>query len=150
MKAIISGWRNYWYVLLKKKTEKTEIDDFLSFCLKFDMKEMRISFFYIKATLRSSRLQMFSQKGALKNFTVFTEKHPCWSLFLIKLQAFISEKKLQCKCFPVNTAKCFKNKFYRRTLAASVPWMDEISIFIYIESESHLPEKLLFPWLKAL
>ena len=62
----------------------------------------------------------------------------------------MSEKKLQCKCFPVNTAKFFKNNFYRRTLAASVPWMDEISIFIYIESDSHLPEKLLFACLKTL
>ena len=26
--------------------------------------------------------------GALKNFAIFTGKHLCWSLFLIKLQAF--------------------------------------------------------------
>ena len=34
---------------------------------------------------RSSSLQMFFEKGALKNFAGFTEKHLCWSLFLIKL-----------------------------------------------------------------
>ena len=28
------------------------------------------------------------RKGVVKNFGVFTEKHQCWSLFLIKLQAF--------------------------------------------------------------
>ena len=33
---------------------------------------------------RSSRLQMFFEKGALKNFASFTKKHLCWSLFLIK------------------------------------------------------------------
>ena len=27
------------------------------------------------------------KKGVLKNFTIFTGKHLCWSLFLIKLQA---------------------------------------------------------------
>ena len=63
MKAIISGKRSCWYVLLKEiKTVKTEIDVFVSLCLKFDIKEMRISFFYIKTTLRSSRLQMFFKK----------------------------------------------------------------------------------------
>ena len=37
--------------------------------------------------LRSSRLQLFFKIGALKNFAYFTGKHPCWSFFLIKLQA---------------------------------------------------------------
>ena len=37
---------------------------------------------------RSSRSQMFFKIGALKNFANFTEKHLCWSLFLIKLQAW--------------------------------------------------------------
>ena len=32
--------------------------------------------------------EVFSKKGALKNFANFTRKYPCWSLFLIKLQAF--------------------------------------------------------------
>ena len=30
---------------------------------------------------------MFLKIGALKKFANFTEKHQCWSLFLIKLQA---------------------------------------------------------------
>ena len=33
------------------------------------------------------------RKAALKNLTLFTEKHLCWSLFLIKLQAAIISKK---------------------------------------------------------
>ena len=36
---------------------------------------------------RSSRSQMFFKIGVLKNFAIFAEKHLCWSLFLIKLQA---------------------------------------------------------------
>ena len=38
--------------------------------------------------LQSSRSQMFFKIGVLWNFAIFTVKHLCWSLFLIKLQAF--------------------------------------------------------------
>ena len=37
---------------------------------------------------RSSRSQMFFKIGVLKNFANFTGKQLCWSIFLIKLQAF--------------------------------------------------------------
>ena len=37
---------------------------------------------------RSSRPEVFCKKGLLKNLTKFTGKHFCWSIFLIKLQAF--------------------------------------------------------------
>ena len=36
---------------------------------------------------RSSHLHIFSKIGILKNVTNFTQKHLCWSCFLIKLQA---------------------------------------------------------------
>ena len=39
-------------------------------------------------TDRSSHLQMFFKIGILKNFAIFPGKHLCWSLFLIKLQAW--------------------------------------------------------------
>ena len=44
--------------------------------------------------------------GDIKNFVIFTGKHLCWSLFLIKLQAckFI-EKRLQHWCFPLHVKK---------------------------------------------
>ena len=38
-------------------------------------------------TCRSSHSQVFYKIGALKNFEIFTGKHLCWSLILIKLQA---------------------------------------------------------------
>ena len=38
--------------------------------------------------IRSSRFQMFLKIGVFKNFTTFTGKHLCWSLFLIKLPDF--------------------------------------------------------------
>ena len=37
--------------------------------------------------IRSSCSQMFFKIGELENFIIFTGKHLCWSLFLIKLQA---------------------------------------------------------------
>ena len=44
--------------------------------------------------------------GLLKNFVIFTEKHLCLSLFLMKLQTcrFI-EKNLQHWCFPLHVSK---------------------------------------------
>ena len=35
---------------------------------------------------RSSRPEVFCKKGILRNFAIFTEKHLCRRLFLIKLQ----------------------------------------------------------------
>ena len=42
------------------------------------------SFFII--IFRSNHMQMFFKTGVIRNFAIFTEKHLCWSLFLIKLQ----------------------------------------------------------------
>ena len=36
---------------------------------------------------KNSRSLMFFKIGVLKNFALFTGRHLCWSLFLIKLQA---------------------------------------------------------------
>ena len=57
----------------------------------------------------NSRSQMFFKTDVLKNFAIFTGKHLCWNLFLIKFQnwrpAFLFKKKLQHRCFSVNIAK---------------------------------------------
>ena len=37
--------------------------------------------------------EVFHKKAVLKNFATFTGKHLCWSLFLIKLEAFRSDSK---------------------------------------------------------
>ena len=42
----------------------------------------------VSVIYRSSRSQVFFKIGVLKNFTIFTEKHLCWSRLLIKLRAF--------------------------------------------------------------
>ena len=48
-------------------------------------------------TTRSSHLQMFFKIGALKNFAIFTGKHPCWNNFI--------KKRLQLRFFPMNIAR---------------------------------------------
>ena len=70
----------------------------------------------IEITTKLSRLKSVSSidddyleaatGDAYKNFVIFTVKHLCWSLFLIKLQAckFI-EKRLQHWCFPLHVRK---------------------------------------------
>ena len=40
---------------------------------------------------RSRRVQMFFKLGVLANFAIFTGKHLCWSLFLIKLQGLFEK-----------------------------------------------------------
>ena len=64
----------------------------------------KASLVFIKNICRSIRSQMFFKIGALKNFAIFTGKHLCWSLFLIKLQAF--------RCFPMNIAKFLRAAFF--------------------------------------
>ena len=48
----------------------------------------RISFTAYFLTVRSICSKMFFNIGVLKNFAIFTGKHLCWRLFLIRLQAF--------------------------------------------------------------
>ena len=38
-----------------------------------------------KITKRRSRREVFCKKGVLENFTKFTGKHLCWSLFFNKV-----------------------------------------------------------------
>ena len=65
--------------------------------------------------LRSSRPYMLFKIDVLKNFAIFTGKHKCWSLFLLK-QACKSRNfikmRLQHWCFFVNVCRIFKNRFF--------------------------------------
>ena len=59
---------------------------------------------------RSSHLHIFSKIGVLKNVTNFTQKHLCWSCFLIKLQ-----DKFNTHVFLWN----LQNHFLQNTLVAA-------------------------------
>ena len=51
------------------------------------------TFFYF--FFRSSHRRWFIKKAVPKNFAIFTWKQRCWSLFLMKLQAFTSATLLE-------------------------------------------------------
>ena len=56
---------------------------------------------------RSRRSQMFFKIGVPENFAIFTGKHLCWSLFLIKRDA------TQVFCYEF--CEILKNTFFYRT-----------------------------------
>ena len=68
---------------------------------------------------RSNHWQIFLKIGVLKNFAIFTWKHLCWSLYLITLEAWwpatLLKKRLQHRCFLVNTAKFLRAAFLQNT-----------------------------------
>ena len=69
-------------------------------------------------SFRSNLSQTFFKIGVLKTFAMFTGKHVCWNLFLIKCYCLndynFIKKKLQHRCFPVNIAKLFRAAFFYR------------------------------------
>ena len=64
--------------------------------------------------------QVFCEKSVLKNFSNFTGKHLCWSLFLTKLQVFRSATLLKgdanTSIFLENLRIFFKNAFFEEQL----------------------------------
>ena len=64
---------------------------------------------YKNITLRSSCPEVLYKEGILKNFTKFTGKHFCQSLFLSKFTDF----KLRHRCFPASFAKLLRSRFHR-------------------------------------
>ena len=63
-----------------------------------------------------SKIEKFQLADVFQNrcsqvFAIFIVKHLCWSLFLIRLQAFI-KKRVQHRCFPGNTTKLLRTAFF--------------------------------------
>ena len=67
--------------------------------------------------------EVFYKKGVLGNFTEFTGKHPCQSLFSNKVAglrpATLLKKSLWHRCFPVNFAKFIRTPFFTEHLWAT-------------------------------
>ena len=57
---------------------------------------------------RSNRRRCSVRKGVLRNFTKFTRKHLCQSLFLLK-------KRFWHRCFPKNFMKFLRTPFLQNT-----------------------------------
>ena len=62
-------------------------------------------------TCRRSRPEVLCIKGVLRNFTKFTGKQLCQSLFFNKIANPMPKKKLLHICFPVNIAKFLRTPF---------------------------------------
>ena len=103
IKTVASLLRGTWAIIPINYLKKTwPIHRFLRpFLWRFLLPRRHL---LLSKTCRSSRLQMFFKIGVLKNFAIFTGKHLCWSLFLIKWQAF--------RCFPENIGKFLRAAFF--------------------------------------
>ena len=68
---------------------------------------------------RSSHQRCSVRQGVLRNFTKFTGKHLCQSLFFNKVAgvrpAFLLKKKLWNRCFPVNFVKFLRTPCLQNT-----------------------------------
>ena len=61
---------------------------------------------------------MFFKIGILKNFAIFTGKHLCWRLFLIKLKTLawqLHQKDTPTQVFTFEYSKIFQSTFFYRT-----------------------------------
>ena len=69
--------------------------------------------------IKSTHQSCYVRRVVLRNFTKFTGKHLCQSLFLNKVaglrSATLLKKKLWHRCFPVNFAKVLRTSFLQNT-----------------------------------
>ena len=81
--------------------------------------------------------EVFCIKAVLKNFSVFTRKQLCWSLFLIKLQTFRSLDKefywkgLEHSCFSMSIAKFLRILISRNICKWLLLHQSELFMFHY-------------------
>ena len=91
---------------------------------------------------------VFAEKGVLKNFTIFTRKHLCWSLFLITLQACnLLKKRLQHRCFLVNIAKFLRTPILKnicKRLLLSHNFFKTAVLEIFENSMLNMSGRILF------
>ena len=69
---------------------------------------------------RSSRSEVFCKRGVLRNFTKFTGKHLCKSVFFNKVAGLrpvtLPKKRLWHTCLPVNFVKFLRTRFFTEHL----------------------------------
>ena len=74
---------------------------------------------YVMYDVQKQPPEVFYKKGVLENFTKFTEKHQCQSLFFNKVvnhrPATLLKKRLWHRCFPVNFLKFARTAFLQNT-----------------------------------
>ena len=97
-------------------------------------------------TNRSALSQLFLKIDVLNNFVNFTGKHQCWSLFLIKLQAWM---RLQHRSFPVKFVK-FWIPFYRTYPVVASEQTQEISVVHCVTKGFFWWFSTSLPWLSNI
>ena len=74
-------------------------------------------FYFFFCNFIRSRPNVFCKKGFLRNFTKYTGKHLCQSLFLNKVTALtpatLLKKRLWHRYFPADFVKFLRTPFYR-------------------------------------
>ena len=75
---------------------------FFKACFRRVLLPQRLLLFLLKTDAEAAVRKCFFKIVILKNFAIFTGKHLCWNLFLIKLQAF--------RVFPMSIVKLFTIK----------------------------------------
>ena len=100
---------------------------------------------------RSSRMQMFFKTGVIRNFVIFTGKHLCWSIFLIKLRTLRPatlfqphpQKILQHKWFLWKLRNFYEQVFSLNTSGGcfcqfdkvTAPWWASADLLFFIINE---------------
>ena len=74
-----------------------------------------ISYFHF--CIKRSSHRRCSIKSVLKNFANFTGKHLCWSLFLLKLQAYTYFEEHLRTAAPVSITNQYRHQYYRRRVS---------------------------------
>ena len=83
--------------------------------------------------------EVFHKKTALKNFSIFTSKYLCWSLFLIKMLAYRSVTLLKRDSNTVaNIAKFLKMSILKKKLLAVTSEKCRANYFIHLYEEGAL------------
>ena len=89
---------------------------------------IRIIQLYQKYISRSTRPDIFCKKGVLRNFTKFTVKHLCLSLFFNKVAVEVAcnftKKETLVQVFSCEFCKISKNTFFYRTLVIASIYED--------------------------
>ena len=106
-----------WFLKHPKTGRKTQKIDQFSLCLDFSDFYLKLSnteYLYFQhvqthlSLVRSNRSEIVYTIGVAKNFPRFTRKHIYLSLSLI---TFLSKKRIQRSCLPVNWAKFLRALF---------------------------------------
>ena len=102
-----------WWSILRKYLATSTHELFLQEICTIDVWEGLIYLF------RSSRLEVFCKKDALRNFAKFSGKHLCQSLFFNKVADLrpetLSKKSIWYSCFPVSFVEFVRTPFLQST-----------------------------------